>query len=262
MNMNQSQPAQDPNAYNPPNIFAGLNMSMGAAPKAPKSSQNMNTGPTPAPSQSFPMQLNLGEGMNTQKPQMSFSPGMNQVQNNPAPSSSSMFMGMQLSNQPSTSSQPGSSMPSLQPQLGAFQNQEHNISTEFVNVGKEGDMFSMEGMKLDQTGTTDNSLPEEEAPKETVTKPETSGEYNPPDLFANLNLSSYNQKPAGEKSPKPAVNEQKPVTSPTPGHWNTYKKNVDRTELTKTVQPTKKPDFVSKESTPKFNEEKVIFDRF
>jgi hypothetical protein len=74
------------------------------------------------------------------------------------------------------------------PSMGGFPGNDPNnmffgmtqMNTSFSNKDEGGD-------KLDQTKTTDNSR---------VSQPESSGDaYNPPDLFANLNISTQNAKP-------------------------------------------------------------------
>jgi hypothetical protein len=130
--MNVNKANDDPNGYNPPDLFAGLSMSMGGGTK-PQNSAPMDLGTAgnfnmnqSSASIIQPLQNTSGAFMNTQNTQMNF--GMQNVQQ-PAQSPISnmdLFSGMSMSGafslSPAPSPQPSSS--------------NQNTSTEFVNINK------------------------------------------------------------------------------------------------------------------------------
>lgn len=214
--MNVNKADNDPNGYNPPDLFAGLSMSIGGGGGGKnQTSTPMNFGTeggfnmSQSQAPTFQPLQNTGGGfMNTQNTQMNFG-----MQNTQQPvqfpmSSMDMFSGMNLS---------GSFSPAPIPQSS---NSIQNTSTEFVNINKSREGIAQENIKLDQTKSTDNSFQKDSQPKQ-----EASSGYNPPDLFANLNISTHNATPKEESNElKPSSKEQ---TSSAPGFWSNYK-NKDK----------------------------------
>jgi len=225
--MNVSKGNDNPNEYNPPDLFAGLNLSMGGD-GSQNPSQNVGFGMNMGQNQSMNLgsqqntdnvmmdtqntQMNMNQPsniyVNTQLPNQQPSQQQNQQMTNspaaPSGNDSGLFFGMQMSG------------PSPLPQASSPQSQfqAHNISNEFSNTQKNTQISSNEGAKLDQTKSSDNSFHKEAM----APKVESANDYNPPDLFANLNVSASN--PPKQEQPQPIQQNQKPE-----GFWSAKKKN-------------------------------------
>ncbi|CAI2366812.1 unnamed protein product [Moneuplotes crassus] len=258
MSTNTSQPKQDPNAYNPPNLFAGLNMS-----------SSMNSGPSPASDTSTGITIKQGSGSSVfgSQPQGVSQPqaqnatlnfGPNQViPPTPQPISLSGTQpgaqpGAQPGGQPMGvfSSDPNSIFFGMQPNK-SFEN--NNSSVEAINTSTDLPQTTIEqtvekDVKEDHSNTADDSS-KEFANISRISQNEPSDTYNPPNLFENLNVSS----PAPPvKEEKTKLVEKPPVEKVTPkkeGFWNSYKKKTPTQETPKKGKESPKsiPDFVVKE---------------
>jgi len=223
-NMNLNSAPNNPNEYNPPDLFSGMSLSA-----------------TPVPKQT------TGITQNT----MSMGFKMNPPSNNSPFGGQSIFQPQHTSNIPLGTSQdympppintqgntqntlfglPLSSMnfggPAPVTKQQTKPNQIQNISNDFINISKDGDLTG-----LNQTGTTDNSLPHDDPIQEFAPKVEDTG-YTPPNLFDQLNISNHNIKPKAEpvsstKVVKPAENteelqHQRSAPQKIKGHWDSYK---------------------------------------
>lgn len=223
-NMKVNKKEENPNEYNPPDLFAGLNMSMSSGMSfgsQPTQNLSMNIGQAPTQNPGFPMQQNLGGGINTQNRMTGFNSGIGQMPTQSQQEVPSMFSGISLTNQ------------GYNPQQYAAPSQflnlsQQNTSTEFVNIGKDNEPANTDGVKLDQTGTTDISFPkEEQLSKDYGQRVEPSSDYAPPDLFGGLNISTHNiQTKIDDNQLVPTqIQPQNLGTSHSTGYWSSYKKN-------------------------------------
>lgn len=252
-NMKVNKKEENPNEYNPPDLFAGLNMSMSSGlsfGSQPTQNLGMNMGQPPTQNSGFPMQLNLGGGMNTQNRPAGFSPGIGQMPTQNQQEVPSMFSGISLTNQSYNPNQ--YSAPTQFPNVN-----QQNTSSEFVNLGKDGEPASTEGVKLDQTGTTDISFPkEEQLSKDYGQRVEPSSDYAPPDLFGGLNISTHNIQTRIDDNPPAPTQPQSSGASHSAGYWSSYKKGQNAKTPVNEPKPVipkiteKARSFKPKPSTP------------
>jgi hypothetical protein len=152
--MNVSKQENNPDGYNPPDLFAGMNLSMTAPSKATSQPQMMSQTASTAQAQSNSVFVKSGQ-MNTQNMQMNNTANQQTTQNHP---------NMQINTMPTQPTagfdqDPNSMFFGMTPVDKSFDSGQspldtsgRNIATDFVHITKEE-----ASQDINQTKSTDNS---------------------------------------------------------------------------------------------------------
>ena len=236
MNMAKPQLNPNPDGYNPPNLFAGLNMSTTTTQKVVSQPIQPQTAPI------FPSQSSIGDQT---KPQLNVGKTPNVNVDQP---------GAQLPTQPGNqpmstfSSDPNSIFFGMQPTNKSFENNETsggviNTSTDYVQAIP--DQILEKDRKEDQSRTADDSS-KDFANLSRISQNEGGDTYNPPNLFENLNISNH-QTSVKESNLSPSKPDEKVSSTKNAGLWNSDQKSTPKEEK-KETKFTSIPDFKENQS--------------
>ena len=249
MNVSTEKPKVDPDGYNPPSLFSGLNMSVnsGAEAKNKPSEVSSTTHPnttiaqTPVIPQNQPTapgQFASGSPFGNQpgtsspfgnQPGTSSPFGTNPVAQNPAPVQNAGPFGVQstggtIPNMQNLAGDPNSIFFGMSNTSKSFENNE--ASAGIVNTST--DHVSNRDSKLDNSRTADDSS-KDFANLSRISQNDGPEPYTPP-LFENMTVSPYHSKPNELENPVAHPVEKVNSTPPT-GPWSSYKKDKETAPL-------------------------------